>query len=252
MIDAGDRILKDRLDRAVSRLMAIRVDGDHARIAVPVLYPSGSGCSVEIMINGSQCFVSDGALGHLEAEMQGADEFYAHSAKRASEHFGVGFDGLSMFTQWASLEKLETAVAAVANASVQAATSAIFRAAEEKNKQKNQEVFERVREIFGAPIVDRVVEIAGRDAPWEAHNVVTFPNRHRAVFEFVSESQNSIANKFMMFSDLSNNEGANLSLNSVVKSIQTIGKKGSMLADVSNVIEISAKPDEFKRYARAA
>jgi hypothetical protein len=252
MIDAGDKILKDRLDRAVSRLMAVRVDGDSARVAVPVLYPSGSGCSVEIIVNGGRCFVSDLALGHLEAEMQGADEFYGHSAKRAAEHFGVGYDGLSVFAQWASLDKLETAVAAVANASVQAATSAIFRAAEEKHKQKNIEVFERVRVIFGAQLVVKSADVSGRDASWEAHNVVTFPDRRRAIFEFVSESQNSIANKFMMFSDLSKTDDAGLSLKSVVKSIDRIGKKGSMLADVSNVIELSANADEFRRCAKVA
>jgi hypothetical protein len=252
MIDAGDKALKNRLDRAVSRLMAVHVDSDTARVSVPVLYPSGSGCSVEIIVNDGRCFVSDLALGHLEAEMQGADEFYGHSAKRAADHFGVGYDGLSVFAQWASLDKIETAVAAVANASVQAATSAILRAAEETYKHKNIEVFELVREIFGPQLVAKSMDIGGRDASWEAHNVVTFPDRQRAIFEFVSESQNSIANKFMMFSDLSKADSPGLSLNSVVKSLARIGKKGAMLAEVSNVIELSANVDEFKRYARVA
>jgi len=45
------------------------------------------------------------------------------------------------------------------------------------------------------------MDISGRDATWTAHNVVRFPNRSLVVFEFVRESQNSVANKFMMFSD---------------------------------------------------
>jgi hypothetical protein len=252
MITAEDTILRERLAQAITRLMAVRADGDSARVSVPVLYPSGSSCAVEIILNGDRCFVSDLALGHLEAEMNGADEFYAYTAKRAAEHFGVRYDGMSVFAQWVSVSKVETAIASVANASVQAATSAIFRAMEEKQKHRNLEVFERVSAIFGAQSVAKTADISGRDAAWEAHNVVTFPDRRRAIFEFVSESQNSIANKFMMFSDLSRAGDASLSRNSVVRSLQRIGKKGSMLADVSNVIELSANPDEFRRYARAA
>lgn len=97
----------------------------------------------------------------------------------------------------------------------------------------------------------RSADISGRDASWEAHNVVTLPNSRRAVFEFVSESQNSVANKFMMFSDLARGEN-DLSLNSIVRSVERIGKKGAMLADVSNVLQLNAAPSEFKRYARAA
>lgn len=251
MIAARAASLNDRLGRAVSRLMAVRVNGDSARLCVPVVYPSGSGCTVEIMVNGDKCFVSDLALGHMEAEMQGADEFYDHSAKRAAHHFGVGYDGLSIFACWAALERIETAITSVANASAQAASSAIFRAMEEKHKQHNLEVFERVSSIFGIQFVAKSVDISGRDAAWEVHNVVTFPDRRRAVFEFVSESQNSIANKFMMFSDLSRVEDG-LSLNSVVRNVERIGKKGAMLADVSNVLQLTADADDFKRYARAA
>jgi hypothetical protein len=250
MLIAGAADFKGRLDQAVSRLMATRVDGDSARVAVPVLYPSGSGCAVDVVVNGDKCFVSDIALGHMEAEMQGANEFYDHCAKKAAERFGVGYDGLSVFASWASLDRIESAISAVANASVQAATAAIFRAMDEKEKQRNVELYERVSSIFGAHAVAKKAELVGRDASWEAHNVVTLPGSRKAVFEFVSESQNSIASKFMMFSDLSRLEGA-VSLNSVVKSLDRIGKKGSMLADVSNVLPITAAADEFIKYADA-
>ena len=121
---------------------------------------------------------------------------------------------------------------------------------DEKEKQRNVELYERVSSIFGAHAVAKKAELVGRDASWEAHNVVTLPGSRKAVFEFVSESQNSIASKFMMFSDLSRLEGA-VSLNSVVKSLDRIGKKGSMLADVSNVLPITAAADEFIKYADA-
>lgn len=139
----------------------------------------------------------------------------------------------------------------VANASTNATTAAIFKAMDEKEKQQNTEVYERIAAIFGERAVTKKMELPGRDAVWEAHNVVSFPTGKSAVFEFVKSKQNSIANKFMMFSDMARREGE-YSLNSVVNSIENIGKKGAMLADVSNVIELGADPSEFKRYATAA
>lgn len=246
------KTLNDRLDKAVSRLMAIRIDGDRVRVSVPVLYPSGASGAVEIIVNGDNCFVSDLALGQAEAEMSGAVTFYDHCARKSAERFGVGYDGLSIFAVWASIDKIESAIMAVSNASVAAASGAIFRAIDEKEKQKNDELYEKIRKLFG-PYNDvaRQQEVLGRDAAWPAHNVVTLPNKTKVVFEFVSESQNSIASKYMMFSDLVRVEG-HYSLNSVVRSVQRIGKKGAMLADVSHVMQLEASNDEFIARAEGA
>ena len=121
---------------------------------------------------------------------------------------------------------------------------------EEKEKQKNHELFERVRSIFGAAAVAKTAELKGRDAAWEAHNVVLLNDHRRAVFEFVSENTNSISSKFLMFSDLSKVKDE-FSLNTVVKSVEKLGGKGAMLADVSNILDISSPEAEYIRYAKA-
>lgn len=241
---------KERIGTAANRLMAVAVDGERARLTIPVLYPSGNSGAVEIIRNQDQCFVSDLALGHMEAEMYGAQELYDSCARSSAKRFGVGYDGLSVFASWASLDNIEGAIASVANASVQAASIAIFRAVEERERQKNLELFDRVRSIFGTSVVAKTAELAGRDAQWQAHNVVSLGDR-RAVFEFVSENANSVSSKFMMFSDLHKVEGA-FSLNSVVNSLDGIGKKGAMLGDVSNIIPLSAESSDYIRYAKAA
>lgn len=240
-----------RLAHAVQRLMALRVDGESARLTVPAIYPSGASAAVEITTNGDKCFVSDIGLGHMEAEFQGADGFYPATARDAAKRFGVGFDGFSVFASWSLIDRVESAISLVANASTQAAAAAVFSAEREKERRAQEEVYDKISGIFGPQSVNKRMELNGRDASWSAHNVVTMPNGKFAVFEFVKESQNSIASKFMMFSDLVKVENG-FSLNSVVKSLDGIGKKGSMLADVSNVIELSANDDEFRRYARAA
>ena len=246
-----ERAIKERIEEAAAGLISVRADGDRARISLPLLYPSGSGGAVEVMVNGDNCFVSDFGFGAMEAEMYGAESFYESNAKKAADRFGVGFDGMSIFKTWASLGRLDAAVVAVANASVQAATGAIMRASEEKERRDNTALYERVREFFGDRAVARHEELGGKEAKWRASNVVTLSNRKKAVFEFVNAHSTSISSKFMMFSDLSRVEEA-YSLNSVVKSITDIGSKAAMLADVSNLVPLDAPKETYLRYAQAA
>jgi hypothetical protein len=250
VIVVGAADLKGRIEKAVTRLVSGSVDGDRARIALPILYPSGAGAAVEVVVHGETCFISDMALGFSEAEMQGASDFYPGCAKRSVERFGVGFDGMSVFVLRASVDRMEGAIAAVANASVNATTAALFRAVEEKEKKKNSELFERVLQVFGERFVSKQEEVRGREVAWPAHNVVNLLNGRRAVFEYVNDNANSISSKFLMFSDLSKVEG--FSLNSVVKDVGTVGPKTRMLADVSNIIAFSSSDEEYRTFARAA
>lgn len=239
---------RDRLERAISRLMPLSASSDSAKIAVPILYPSGSSAAVEILVNSDKCFVTDFALGQMEAEMHGADSFYDGEARKAALHYHVGYDGLSIFSTWASLDRIESAIVAVANASVFAASSSIYRAVEEKERTKTDAVYEKVARLFGATHVARNAELIGESATWEAHNVVTFPQGRTGVFEFVSANQNSIASKFMMFSDLAKLEDR-YALTSVVSSLSSMGNKALMLQDVSEVIQIDADDSYFLRRA---
>lgn len=243
--------IEARIAEAVSKLVSTSIDGGRVRISLPVLYPSGAGSAVEIMINGEKCFVTDFGFGLMEAEMYGAEEFFDSAARKSAARFGVGFDGASVFALWADLSRLEGAIAGVANASVQAAGASIMRAVEEKEKRTNREVYERVVEYFGARSVVREQDLSGKEDVWTAHNVVIIPGRKKAVFEFVTDNANSIANKFIMYSDLSRIENT-YSLNSVVRSIPSIGKRGSMLADVSNVLSLDSPRELYLRYAEAA
>jgi hypothetical protein len=91
-----DRAVKDKIEEAAAGLIAVRANGDRARISLPLLYPSGSGSAVEVMVNGDNCFVSDFGFGAMEAEMYGAESFYESNARKAANRFGVGFDGMSI------------------------------------------------------------------------------------------------------------------------------------------------------------
>lgn len=240
-----------RVRDATARLMATQNDAERVRVSVPVIYPSGATSAVEVTVNGNKCFVSDMGVGHTEALLSNAEEFYDTQAKKAAERFGISYDGQSIFAFWAPIDRLEGAIAMVANASVQAASLAILKATEDRDVRRNDELYDRVRSIFKAVDVQKTAELPGKNATWKAHNVVFLPSRKVAVFEFVSQHPNSISNKYMMFSDLVSGESPP-ALVSVVKSIAAVGMKGGMLADVSTVIELTAPSSDFEKFAKAA
>ena len=231
--------------------METRNLAERVRVSVPVLYPSGANSAVEISFSADKCFVSDVGLGYGECLLANAADFYDVQARRAAERFGIGYDGHSLFVLWAPVDRMEGAIVTVANASAQAASLAIMRAGEDKDRRKNDEVYDRVRSIFSGSAIARSADLAGRRSVWNAHNVVTVSKGHRAIFEFVTPHQNSISNRFMMFSDLAGGGGA-ISLNSVVEDLDAIGTKGEMLQDVSNVIELNSSREDYRRYAEAS
>ncbi|MEP9368642.1 hypothetical protein [Xanthobacter sp. VNH20] len=244
------RPLKEALEAAVPRLVAVRERGQTFVVSIPVAYPSGALAAAHISLSGDQCFVSDCALGLREAEMSGASDFFDAAAKDAASLFGVGYDGASLFVASAPISRIEGAIVAVANASASAVGRAVLRAAEAKDRKSNSVLFDLVSDFFGKANVSRKAEIAGRDATWEAHNVVTLDGQ-QAVFEFVSDHQNSIASKFQMFSDIVKLD-ERPSLTSVVLSTEKMSKKAHMLIDVSHVISMDAGKETFSRYARIA
>lgn len=242
--------LKDVVTQAISRLVSARLIGEAVTVSLPVSYPSGAFAGVSVSVSGDRCFVSDCAIGLREAEMACAADFYDSSAKESAQWFGVGYDGASVFAASAPLDRIEGAIVAVANASVHAVSNALASAAETKDRATNNAVYDIVSEIFGKQNVTKKMEIAGRDASWDAHNVLSQKGQI-TIFEFVSDHSNSIASKFLMFSDLVKLESPP-SLVSIVNSIEKLGPKGSMLSDVSNVVALNADRETFRRYARAA
>jgi hypothetical protein len=251
MLTNGSNILKDRLSQAINRLMSLHVEGERAHLTVPILYPSGAGCCVDIIMNGDKCFVSDMGFGQTESEMYGAGDFYDYAARTFAEKYDVGYDGLSVFAAWASIDNIERAIGAVATASASAASFAILRASEEKERNLHADLFDRVKKIFGPCKVTKTMDLAGRDATWTAHNVVSLRDGRQAVFESVTDSPISVSSKFLMFSDLSRKKES-FSLNSVVADISKVKGKIAMLSDVSNMIEYGAPESDFIKYAEAA
>ncbi|MEP3431581.1 MAG: hypothetical protein ABJN98_23060 [Roseibium sp.] len=239
-----------RVIDARDKIAAVREDGKSIRVSIPVVYPNGNMAALEITPSDASAFITDMGLGHLESEYSGAEAYFDSQAKKAAERFGVSYDGYNLFAIEVPITNLESAMIAVANASVQAASNAIYRSIEDRSSASNDQVYERLLGVFGANSVEKSVEIKGLRETWPAHNVVVLNTGSTAIFEYVSSHQTSISNKFYMYSDLMNSEKT-LSLNSVVENINSFNKaKGQLLADISHVVPIAAKNSQYERYAK--
>lgn len=226
-------------------------EGGRVLLNVPVAYPSGSGAVVEIERNSEKIWVSDMGMGLLEAEMMNAQDSYQKLARGKANEFGVGYDGSAMFVLWAPIDRIEAAIVCVANASAQAAAEAVRHASEVQQKRHEDIVFVRVRRVFGKDAVMREMEITGKRAAWPAHNVVVLPNDSKAIFEPMSKHPNSVSSKFIMFSDIRDNNNP-ISLNAVVADVNSLDTKAMMVGDVANIVELNAPDDTFRRYGQAA
>jgi len=227
-------------------------DGGRVMVDVPITYPSGSSVVVEVEQNADRIWVSDMGMGLVEAEMMAAQDSYQSLARAKADEFGVGYDNSAMFVLWVPSGRLEAAIVCVANASAQAAADAVRSAAEATHRKQSSVVFERIKSVFGARMVSKSVEIRGKRSSWEAHNVVLFPDAHRAIFEPMTMNANSVSSKFLMFSDLREPGMAHYSLNAVVENVKELDAKAQMVGDVANIIDLKASDDVFRQYGAVA
>lgn len=247
-----EEIVNDRIEVAVRGLVSNAQFGNKTVVSVPVLFPSGAHAGVEISLNGDDCFVSDAGQGYTEAGNYNASDFYRHSAREACERFGTSYDGLSMFVLKAPIDRIEAAIAAVANSSAVAARDAVERATIEKSSRTNAELFDRFLDFFGEKNVTKTAEIKGKSVTWDAHNVVHFRGA-TSIFEYVADHPTSISSKFMMFSDLHNNSDTPLILNAVLEDVVEVSEKARLIKTVTNnFVPFKASKEQFLQFARAA
>lgn len=243
--------VQDRITQALSRIARSREEDGHVLIDLPLMYPSGAMVVVEVERNRDRYWVSDMGYGLVEAEFMAAQDYYGSAAKRAADEFSVGFDGNAIFALWVPEARLESAIVCVANASSKASSEAVLRAAEAQGRRQNEQIFDRIKKVFGQKSVAKEAEIGGRHATWGVHNVVALPKGQKAVFEFMSNHANSVSSKFLMFSDIRAAE-PKYSLNAVVRKVDQLDEKAQMIGDVANIVGIDAPDEEFQRFARAA
>lgn len=243
--------MESRVKEALSNIAAVRGLDGKTVIDLPLMYPSGAMVVVEVQSNKDRFWVSDMGHGLVEAEYMAAQEFFGAAGKSAATSYNVEFDGYSIFALWVSPHHLEAAIICVANASTRASHEAIRKASEAQGSRQNEKVYGRIVEVFGSKVVAKRAELKGKHAVWDAHNVVTLPNSHRAVFEFMTIHSNSVSSKYLMFSDLKSRD-EEISLNAVVTNLNDLDVKAQMISDLANIVPLNAEDNQIRQFAQAA
>ena len=250
-INIDDREATERVREALSRVAAVRGLDGRIVVDVPVMYPSGATAVVEVERNVDRYWVSDMGHGRIETEFVAAQDYFSAAARRAASDYGVEFDGNAIFALWVPSARLEAAIVCVANASNRACSDAIRVASEAKGRRENDRIFQRIQKVFGPEHVTRSLDVAGRHAHWEAHNVVVFSDRRRAVFEAMTSHPNSVSSRFLMFSDIKSAD-EEISLNAVVRDLSSLDEKAQIIGNVANIVGIDATDEELMRFAKAS
>jgi hypothetical protein len=232
------------VEKALAGLTYAWRDGDRHFVSVPVQYPSGALCTVEISTGKNHAHLSDMGAGFAEADMLCEETSFPRFAQQQAAKRGLKFDGHTIHIEDVAEGMLVAAVIAVANASAAAAHAAIANDGERREEMRKNIIFQKVRLAFPDANVSRVLDVAGVRATWTAHNVVHLRNDRLAIFEPVTGHQNSISSKFLMFSDLL--QRGSLSLNAVFSDPRKLSPKAQMLKEVANVVGVEDSIEVYR------
>jgi hypothetical protein len=251
MIDARDSEFVETVNRSISGLVGVEHHYGGSFVTLPITYPSGASVVLEVNAQRDVCFVSDLGFGFQEAEMMGAARHYTRQARVIAEEAGVGFDGRAIFVAQVPRDRLDGVIVAVGNCSSRAAALAAFKLAEQKERAVDDELYERLVDVFHQDRVERHAELRGASNHlWPISNLVKLPAKV-AVFEAVVSHHASVVNAAAKFHDLALLEIPPARV-SVIHRREPFKDLLGLLTQSSHVVELRAPKEQFRRYAEAA
>ncbi|WP_050522947.1 hypothetical protein [Pseudorhodobacter wandonensis] len=235
------------LDDALRGISFAWQDGDRHYAVLPVQYPSGALCTLEINLGRDVAHISDMAAGHKESSTLCEDTAFGKIAHAEAKKRGLIFKDGTFLVREVDRGMLPAALVAIANASVSAAHAAIRHDSERREEARNDAIFDKVSRAFPNAHVHRTLEVSGSRAQWGVHNVVDLRDNRKAIFEPVSMHVISVSAKFTMFSDLAPRR--ELALNAVFADTKHLDPKAQMLSEVANIIGIDDAMESYRQRA---
>lgn len=193
---------QDVVRSAAAQLVSHEVISGAHYVRTPLMYASGGYVVVRVESDGGDFLVSDFGTGHEEASLMGATRIYKGVARHIAETNGVGFDSYSFFVLKVSREQLPGAIATIANSSQEAVNVTSLKISEQKHRDDNALLFERLSGVFGRDSIARDAEIVGAsNTAWHVASLVTI-QRRQVAFEAVAKHHNSVVSAAAKFSDI--------------------------------------------------
>lgn len=253
MIDFVGKSAKEDIDAAIARMLTVEHFAVGSIISMPIMYPSGSNVSLEVMVQGNDCFISDRSGGFLECELFGSTRYFKSEAEKIAARAGIGFDGRDMFIARVPKSALQGAMTVVANSSATAAQFASRKQSERSETDIKDELFERLARIFKNRDVAKDVEAIGTsNHKWKVSVMVADSGR-RSFFEPVSNAYVSVVGTSAKFHDFANIGETRPHLFSVIRSRQEIGDYFGVISNASDkVITMNSTDKAFSDLLEAA
>ncbi len=236
---------------AAQQLVAIEHVPNGTYVRTPLLYASGSYVVIRVDSGGGEFFVSDFGAGFEEAQLLGAATTYKRIAKSVAEANGVGFDSFAFFAMTVSESQLPGAIAAIANCSQEAVNITSMRVSERVLRDDNEELYERLRDIFSLNAIAKDAHIIGAsNTEWHVASLVTIQQKQVA-FEAVSKHPHSVVYAAAKFGDIARLPNAPGRV-AVVASKKTLGTYLGVLSHNANVIERKVEDRIYHRLLESA
>lgn len=239
-------LMETAIEDALKGISFAWKDGGRNYVGVPVQYPSGALCTLEVNVGLHEIHISDMGAGQREAWSLCEDTSYGRFANAEARKRGLIYDNGALMVRGVARGMLPAAIVAIANGSACAAHAAVRNDSERREEAQNDAVYEKVRQAFPTANVHRRLELSGGRATWGVHNVALLPNDRKAIFEPVSQHVGSVSAKFIMFSDLASRE--ELVLNAVFSNPRGLDAKAQMLSEVANIIGVDDAIDKYRQH----
>jgi hypothetical protein len=206
-------------------------------VAIPAFYRTGDSAVIRIESDDGRFRVSDGAMGHREADRVGAAKQYERIAKATPPDRDPQFDGMEWFSI-VTREALPSAAIAVAHASIDATNRAIDGFELRRSGEYAVYLEEKLISAFGREHMVRRPKVRGGSGDSYTPDFGVSINDRTCYFDRIKPSRESVANAVTMFTDLAALDHPPICV-SAVEDAMVFGGRLRLLSAWSHVIDKS-------------
>lgn len=242
------------LDQAVRSLVSASFVQGRFRVDMPVVMPSGSAATVTVWPegDGDTYMVTDDGASLFEI-VAGAfsERLFGRVAKERCERYGAIYDGHAMLYLRVSSGQLRGAIVAMANLMKEVVDETIHRSINQKARQIDLELWDKLERTFGGQAVERRAHLLGESTASHEFSAVLKTDRGLIAFDAFSAQGNSVNSVYVKMADIGRCEAPPKGI-AVTKRMSDIGPKLNLINSVAQVIEIGIEQDDLQRLAQAA
>jgi len=242
------------LDEAVRSLVSASFVQGRFRVDMPVIMPSGSATTVTVWPEGSgdTYMVTDDGASLFEITTGAFNErLFSRVAKERCERYGAIFDGHAMLYLRVSSGRLRGAIVAMANLMKEVVDETIRRSINQKARQIDLELWDKLERTFGGHTVERRAHLLGESTASHEFSAVVKTDRGLIAFDAFSAQGNSINSVYVKMADIGRGDAPPKGI-AVTNRMSDIGPKLNLINSVAQVIEVGIETDALQRLALAA